>query len=136
MFDSLPCSDQIVFQARFMLEKMGKCSSCGERTADLAVSGQCAAPRLARTVPRGSRAECVEYFLGLAIDMRWPIPTMPAVDVAVRVRRGYKDACGATQKEAFVPELARFGAIRAAKSSNVVEGSGSGQGAGRFATVT
>jgi hypothetical protein len=97
--------------------------------------GQCAAPRLARTVPRGGRAEGVKYFLGLAVDMRWPIPTMPAVAVAVRVHRGYKDAREAAQMEAVVPKLARFGANRVAKSDGVVEGSGSGQGAGRFVTV-
>lgn len=120
----------------FMLEIMGKCSSCGERTADLAVGGQCAVPRLARKMPRGSWAEGVEYFLGMAIDMRWSIPTMPAVAVAVRVHRGYKDASMEVQTEAVVPKLARFGVDRAAKSYGVVEGSGSGQGAGRFVSVT
>lgn len=62
-----------------------------------------------------------EIFLGLTVDMRWPIPTMPAVAVAVRVHRGYKDAREATQMEAVVPKLARFGANRAAKSDGVVK---------------
>ena len=78
----------------------------------------------------------MKYFLGLTVDMRWPIPTMPAVAVAVCVHRGYKDAREATQMEAVVPKLARFGANRAAKSDGVVEGSGSGLGAGRFIAVT
>ena len=115
-FDSSACSAQILFQARFLLEIMGKCSSCGVGTADLAGSGRPAAPRLARRVPRGSRAEGVKYFLELAVDMRWPVPTIPAVAVAVRVHRGYKDAREAMQTGAVVPELARFGANRAAKS--------------------
>ena len=67
-----------------------------------------AVPRSARTAPHGNRAGGVKSFLELAVDMRRPIPTIPAVVIAVCVHRGYKDARGTTQTEAVVPKLARF----------------------------
>jgi len=49
-----------------------------------------------------------EFFLELVVDRRWPIPTIPAIAVAVRVHRGYKDARWTTQTAATVPGWARF----------------------------
>ena len=57
---------------------------------------------------RGGWADGVEYFLELVVDRLWLIPTIPAVAIAVRVRRGYKDAHGITQRAAFVPGWARL----------------------------
>ena len=68
----------------------------------------CGSARVADGAARGHACGRLEIFLELTVDRRWPIPTIPAVGVAVRVHRGYKDAGEAMQTEAVVPRLARF----------------------------
>ncbi len=88
-----PVALETCFNQRLLLEKMGKCSSRYDRTADLAVRTADAWFRALRGgAAHGDECGRLEIFLELAVDRRWPIPTILPVAVAVRVHRGYKDA--------------------------------------------